>query len=321
MYHGFRQDSPLPPAKDGANTISLHAKIPMSKANRILVKQSIDDLADSREELSRLFFRELFHLDMNLKKVLPGNTVFLNRKFFNMLAALQNVKYLENIAESVAKLGERHLLKYGAQIEHFDTLKQALLSALEQHLGERFTPALRGAWHEVFDEVAQVMKQAMSKADRRGETRPRYDVSSYDPDLLQEIGGEAGVLRVHQRFYEVMFNHPWLGQFFFGKSEEVLITKQTQFMVAAFNGPNNYTGDTPAFVHMHMFITDEMADLREQILRRAILDEGLPESVADRWLKVDQSFRPAIVKKSIDECVLKCVGQVPVTAEKPLLME
>jgi len=291
------------------------------KTQRLLVKNCIDDIADSREELSRLFYRELFHLDINLKKVLPGNTVFLNRKFFNMLAALQNVKYLENIAESVVKLGERHLVKYGAQIEHFDTLKQALLKALAEHLGERFTPELEAAWNGVFDDVARVMKQAMSTCDRRTEARPLYDESTYDPNLLDEIGGEAGVYRVHERFYEVMFNHPWLGQFFFGKSEEVLITKQTQFMVAAFNGPNTYTGDTPAFVHMHMFITDEMADLREQILRQAILDEGLSASVADRWLKVDQSYRSAIVKKSVDECVLKCVGQVPVTAEKPLNYE
>lgn len=291
------------------------------KSQRLLVKNCIDDIADSREALSRLFFRELFRLDINLKKVLPGNTVFLNRKFFNMLAALQNVKYLENIAESVVKLGERHLLRYGAQIGHFDTLKQALLAALGEHLGDRFTPELQAAWNGVFDEVAAVMKQAMTAAERRAETRPLYDESTYDPDLLAEIGGEEGVYRVHERFYEVMFNHPWLGQFFFGKSEEVLIRKQTQFMVAAFNGPNRYTGDTPAFVHMHMFITDEMADLREQILRQAILDEGLSASVADRWLKVDQSFRPAIVKKSIDECVLKCVGQVPVTAEKPLNLE
>lgn len=290
------------------------------RIQRLLVKTCIDEIANTRDELSRLFFRELFQLDMNLKKVLPGNTVFLNRKFFNMLAALQNVKYLENIAGSVVKLGERHMLKYGAQIEHFDTLKQALLAALEKHLGNRFTPELEAAWNGVFDEVAQVMKQAMATADRRTEARPLYDERTYDPNLLQEIGGEEAVYRVHERFYAVMFDHPWLGQFFFGKSKAVLITKQTQFMVAAFNGPNNYTGDTPAFVHMHMFITDEMADLREQILRNAILDEGLSASIADRWLKVDQSFRPAIVKKSIDECVLKCVGQVPVTAEKPLYM-
>jgi hypothetical protein len=88
-------------------------------------------------------------------------------------------------------------------------------------------------------------------------------------------------------------------------------------MIAVFNDPNNSTGDALALAHMHMFITNEMADLREHILRQAILDERLPASVADRWLKADQSFRPAIVKKSVDEGVSKCVGQVPVTAEKP----
>jgi hypothetical protein len=43
----------------------------------------------------------------------------------------------------------------------------------------------------------------------------------------------------------------------------------------------------------------------------------LVKPIADRRLAIDQSFRPAIVKKSVDECVLKCVGQMPVVAEKP----
>jgi hypothetical protein len=46
-------------------------------------------------------------------------------------------------------------------------------------------------------------------------------------------------------------------------------------MVAAFNGVNHSTSEAPAFGHMHLFTTDEMADLREHILRQAILDEEL----------------------------------------------
>jgi hemoglobin len=290
----------------------------MNIANRLLVKNCIEEIGSGREKLSRLFYRELFHLDIHLKKVFPGNVVFLNRKFFNMLATLKNVKHLENIAESIARMGERHIIQYGAQIEHFDTLKQALLLALGAHLGERFTPELQAAWNEVIDDVSAIMTQSMGKIDRRQLHRDPHDDSGYDPELLREIGGEEVVMRVHRRFYDTLFDHPWLGQFFYGKSKTSLITKQTQFMVAAFNGPNNYAGDTPAFVHMHMFITDEMADLREQILKQTILAESLSASVADRWLKVDQSFRPGIVKKSVDECVLKCAGQFPVTAKKPL---
>jgi hypothetical protein len=61
-----------------------------------------------------------------------------------------------------------------------------------------------------------------------------------------------------------------------------------------------------------------MADLRERILKASIIAEGLSESIAEKWLSVDHSFRTAIVKKSIDECVLKCQGQIPITAKKPI---
>jgi hypothetical protein len=135
--------------------------------------------------------------------------------------------------------------------------------------------------------------------------------------LLNAVQGAEGIRKVHQRFYDVLFDEPWLGKFFYGKAKDVLVDKQTQFMVAAFGGESLYKGDTPAFVHMHMYITDEMSDLRQQILRQAIIAEGHSGSIADRWLKVDDSFRASIVKTSVDECVLKCVGQMPVVAQKP----
>jgi hypothetical protein len=87
-------------------------------------------------------------------------------------------------------------------------------------------------------------------------------------------------------------------------------------MVGAFGGENLYKGDTPAFAHMHMFITDEMLDVRQEVLRKAILDEGLGEDIAAYWLQVDDSFRSGIVKKSVDECVMKCFGQFPVVIKE-----
>ncbi|MGR8935888.1 MAG: globin domain-containing protein [Gammaproteobacteria bacterium] len=293
----------------------------MNIANRLLVKNCIEAMEQDGEKLSRLFYRELFHLDIRLKTVFPGNVVFLNRKFFNMLATLKNVKHLESISETITKMGERHIVRYGVQTEHFATLKQALLLALAAHLGPRFTPELQEAWREVVDEVSAIMIQAMNNIDRRQQHLANHAEKDDDALLLEEIGGEETVAQIHRRFYDILFDHPWLGQFFYGKSKAALIKKQTRFMVAAFGGPNHYSGDTPAFVHMHMFITDEMADLRERILKQCILAEGLSEEVANRWLKVDQSFRPGIVKQSIDECVLKCPGQFPVTAKKPAYLK
>lgn len=122
---------------------------------------------------------------------------------------------------------------------------------------------------------------------------------------------------VHQYFYDILFEDPWLKKFFYGKSKETLIDKQTQFMVAAFGGENHYRGDTPAFVHMHMFITDEMSDLRQGILRDSILAQGFSAAIAKQWLEIDDSFRSSMVKKSVDECVLKCKGQMPIVVPKP----
>lgn len=289
----------------------------MKVKNRLLVKACIDEINPDIEQISQLFYKELFHLDIHLKNVFPGNVVFLNRKFINMLATLKHVKHLESIRESLAKMGTRHA-SYGAEIKHFPTVKTALLLALANYLGEKFTPELEAAWQDVFDDVAQVMEQAMANVESTDAAQLSHDEASYDAGLFDEIGGGEVILKVHKRFYDVLFNDRWLETFFFGKSKESLIIKQTQFMVAAFNGPNNYTGDTPAFVHMHMFITEEMSEVRGRILREAILAEGLSESIADRWLKVDRAFWPAIVKKSVDECVMKCKGQLPIVAKKPL---
>jgi len=285
-------------------------------AHRLLVKQSIDQIGDDIDELSRIFYRELFQINIHLESVFSGNIIFLNRKFSNLLGTLKNVKHLEKIQDSIYKMGERHLHQYGAQLSHFPDIKKALLLALQEFLKDDFSDALRNAWSDVFDEVAEIMQQAMKQTERRQVTRSEVDEDTYDPKLLSDIGGEDIVLQVHLRFYDVIFEHPWLGQFFKGKWQNILAEKQTQFMVGAFGGPNRYKGDTPAFVHMHMYITDEMADLREQLLRQAILDQGLDQSIADRWLKVDHAFRAGIVKRSVDECVMKCQGQLPLTAKK-----
>jgi len=278
---------------------------------RLQVKACIESL-ENIDELSRLFFKELFHLDLSLERVFPGNVVALNHKFSNMLNTLKNVKHLEKITESLASMGERHLQNYGVQVAYFDTAQQALLTALAETRNLNLEQnGLKEAWQSVFSDVADLMKQAMQKSDRRSESR--LTQSSFSTrDLLAEVGGKARITQVHQRFYDVMFDHPWLEQFFYGKSKESLVMKQTQFMVAAFGGENRYTGDTPAFAHMHMYITPKMLDVRQEILRQAILDEGLSEETAEAWLQVDDSFRHGIVKKTVDDCVLKCVGQAPV---------
>lgn len=285
-----------------------------SEHDRQLVLESIDAIGSRSDEISREFYRELFQRDIRLKEVFPGNVVTLNRKFFNMLSTFGQIEHLEKISASVEKMGDRHFQKYGAMIEHFELFEESLIVALKFIYRAEFSSELEQAWRRVFADVAAIMKRMLPDEIPQHRHAKGLEVP---PDFLARIGGAELVQKVHIRFYREMFADPWLGQFFYGKHEAVLAQKQSEFMVAAFGGPNEYTGDTPAFVHMHMYVTADVADFRETLLRNAILAEGLSEADADIWLSVDSSFRPSIVKDDISECVMKCRGQMPVKARKP----
>ncbi len=45
--------------------------------------------------------------------------------------------------------------------------------------------------------------------------------------LLAKIGVCDAVYVVHQGLYDVLFDEPWLEQFFYGKEKSVLVRKQT----------------------------------------------------------------------------------------------
>ncbi len=287
----------------------------MSIENRLRVKTCIEAIGPDINRVSQIFYRHLLQDNPELNALFSGNTASLNRKFFNMLAALKNVKHLEKIHASIQQLGERHGQQYAVLVEYFSATKSALLTALAEHLADDFDDALKQAWSEVFDEVADLMKAAIAKST--DSENPTPALTGYDGDLLDAVGGEDIILRIHQRFYDVIFDEPWLGKFFRGKHESTLARKQTEFMVAAFGGENRYSGDTPAFVHMHMLITEEQLEARAVILRNAIRAEGLSEDIVERWLTVDRGFWAGLVKTSEDDCVMKCFGQYPVVAKKP----
>ena len=63
------------------------------------------------------------------------------------------------VLPAIHDLGVRHV-GYGVELADYDALREALLCALEQALGEDFTPAAREAWTVCYDELAGEMKAA-----------------------------------------------------------------------------------------------------------------------------------------------------------------
>ncbi len=284
--------------------------------HREMVREHIEMLMPMMSSLHTKFYTHLFLIDPAQATVFNGSAVALNRKFINMMATFRSIRHLEKMHTTIEHLSQRHVT-YGLQPEHIEPFGKALIAALSEQLGDQFTDELRTAWISTYDQVTSIMKSSIRQHPEWLASQPEKETMHLDAGLLEAIGDTEIVRNVHTRFYNEIFEDEWLGQFFYGKSKEALISKQTNFMVACFGGPNHYRGEPPALAHMHMLITEEMALEREKILRKAILAEGLDEEIAKRWLKVDRSFWPAINKQGINECVTKCFGQAPATAKKP----
>lgn len=298
-----------------------------TRGERVLVGRSVEQLEGRLSDMGRQFFASLFLAAPSAQGAFKGSETFRQRKFVNLFLTFRNVKYLEALAPLLQAMGARHR-EYHRHFHLFvPAIEAALMETLESMLQENWTAELQQAWRAVYADVAGLMVQAVVPADHEHRRDPRGSWAGIerragwsvrtDEELLAAIGGEPVVRRVHTVFYEMLFADAWLGQFFLGKSRQMLIDKQTEFMVSAFGGRHDYRGATPAVVHMHMYITGEQADLRERYLRWAILSQGLSEELADRWQAVDRLFRPAVVKASSADCVLMCAGQIHVEARKP----
>lgn len=125
---------------------------------------------------------------------------------------------------------------------------------------------------------------------------------SVDKTLFNRLGGMPTFKKVHKIFYDKAYSHPWLKQYFTDKPQEVLENQQTDFMVQLMGGPKAYGGKTPKSAHQHMVITEELFDLRAEMLSESIKEAGIEDGLREEWLAADGTLKRALVKTSEKEC-------------------
>lgn len=113
---------------------------------------------------------------------------------------------------------------------------------------------------------------------------------------FEEIGGRATIAKVTKVFYDKVYKHPWIGRYFEKIPQEHIENQQTDFMSGSLRGPKVYLGRMPADAHIHMVISDELFDLRNQLLKEAMIEVGVPQHIQEIWLRIDEAFRQVIVK-------------------------
>ena len=125
-----------------------------------LVQGSWKDVLAVSQTAAQLFYLRLFEVDPSLRPMFRGELREQGRKLIAMMSvAVNGLARLETLLPVIEALGRRHA-GYGVKDEHYATVAAALLWALEQALGGRFTPDVKGAWTAAYGVLAFTMQRA-----------------------------------------------------------------------------------------------------------------------------------------------------------------
>ena len=132
----------------------------MNTAQRELVQTTFAGLAVMPEVAGALFYERLFAKNPNFRPLFKNNMRTQSLKLMSMLAmVVYNLSELDQVSTALRDLGVRHV-EYGVKLADYDAMREALLWALEQALGEDLTPAVREAWTVCYNELAGEMTAA-----------------------------------------------------------------------------------------------------------------------------------------------------------------
>jgi hemoglobin-like flavoprotein len=136
----------------------------MIPERRQLVTESWKSLAPNGAAVGAIFYRRLFEIDPSLRPMF--STVTMEDQVHKLVTMLDLIVHWLDLPERLVpvlkQLGERHS-KYGVMDEHYGKVGTALLGTLEEGLGDKFTPELRGAWTEAFLLISSLMRRGAAK--------------------------------------------------------------------------------------------------------------------------------------------------------------
>ena len=118
--------------------------------------------------------------------------------------------------------------------------------------------------------------------------------------LFETVGGLPVLQKAHKIFYDKIYAHDWLKQFFDGFDQKVIEDKQTSFMAEKMGGPVPYNGKEIRMVHEHMYIDQELFDIRHALLDESLREAGVDDESRERWLRIDSAFMQQVVKDSVE---------------------
>lgn len=136
----------------------------MNPHTAALVRDSWSALVPMRKQVCADFYARLFARHPELRPLFKGDMERQTSLFVTMLNTV--VSALENrepVVPLIKTAGARHA-DYGVEAGDYDKFEAVLLDTFADALGERFTPDVRSAWMQVYEELAETMRQGAAEA-------------------------------------------------------------------------------------------------------------------------------------------------------------
>jgi len=119
---------------------------------------------------------------------------------------------------------------------------------------------------------------------------------------FEAMGGRGMLIKVSKIFYDKVYADPWIGQYFQEVPQDRIEAQQVDFMTSSLGGGSVYLGRLPVPAHKHMFISEELFDLRQKYLEEAFVEAKASKELVEKWNKIDEAFRRRLVKKNLGDC-------------------
>lgn len=134
------------------------------------VRSSWHAIESDRDRFGAVFYARLFELAPDTRAMFTGDLAAQSAKLVATLHVV--VEYLDRLGEvlpAVRQLGQRHQREWQVRADHYDRVREALLWALGQQLGQAaFDDDLREAWLQAYEAVAVTMQQVPDRATDAG---------------------------------------------------------------------------------------------------------------------------------------------------------
>jgi len=123
-----------------------------------LIEASFEQIKPSAIAFSDCFYRHLFQNNPALKPMFAEVSPELQQKKLVASLALivENLHNPSSLGQALQGLGAYHVTK-GTEKDHYPQVGEALLQALQEYLGDNWTPSVAQAWLEAYQLIATTM--------------------------------------------------------------------------------------------------------------------------------------------------------------------